>query len=413
MIEPVGYRQKWADATAVIIAWGVTAYTYIDTGFSIAMIVFFLFFIGMIWKDRALSILRPGHELLWAMGLLYGALFFTTLFHLDNMKNLSGGYYCLVGFLKYTVPFWMILYVGGKYDIRKAVVYTLYAVMFVMCGYGIIKYFLLGEYRLTSFYSLGTRVAMMMDMFFPFTLAATAYYRKEKYFFFLSVALIVLEILTLIFIKVRGTYLALSVALLVTFLVWRVQRYGQIPGAWKKYAGALAGAVIVVMVVYGVSLGWGNAHRMMGEERFLMWESSYYMWADHPVVGIGLNEWQSLWADSEYTHPLAKEHGAVHPHNVFLYFFTTAGTVGGGAYLVYCLLLFSYLVKKTRQHGENPFNWAMLFMFVAVTAHGLVDQSFILKLTGRIFYFMLGFTLVFDWWHYRRVEEHNVMQSSS
>lgn len=393
-------RVRWAaNGTAAIMAWGVTAYTYINTGFSIAMIAFALFFLGTLWAERSLPKIPIDRRLLWAFGLLYGTLFATTLFHLEHPKNLSGGYYCLSGFLMYTASFWMLLYVGGKYDVRKAVVYTLYAVLFAMCGYGIIKYFMLGEYRLTSFYSLGTRVAMMLDMFLPFTVAAAAYYRKNRKIFLVSEVLLVLEIIAFILVKVRGTYLAFVVALVVTFLVWAVQQRGQISSVLRKRIGLAVGILIAVLVVYGVSIGWGSMHRMLGEERLLMWESTVYMWADHPLTGIGLNDWQSLWANSEYTHPLAREHGAVHPHNVFLYFFATAGTPGGLAYLTYCALVFFYLIGKTRQHGANPFNWAMLFMFIAVMAHGLVDQSFILKLTGRIFYFMLGYSLIADWWY--------------
>ena len=398
-MERYGVNQKGAVLTTAVLSWGVTAYTYINTGFSIAMIVFGLFFLWNLWKREPFPRVHVDKQLLWAMAILYGTLAVTTLFHLDHMKNLSGGYYCLTSFLLYTAPFWMLLYLGGKWDVRKVAVYTLYAVLFVMCGYGILKYFWLSEYRLTSFYQLGTRVAMMMDMFFPFTLAAAAYYRKNTWIFRASAVLIVLELLTLVFVKVRGTYLALSVALFVTFLVWAFQHRGKMPRTVKRWGWLAVGGCILVMVIYGVSLGWGSMHRMLGEERFLFWESTYSMWIDHPVTGIGLNEWQSFWLDSQYTHPLAKEHGAVHPHNVFLYFFAAAGTPGGLAYLTYCMLVLIYLIRQTRRQGDNPFNWAMLFIFIAVTAHGLVDQSFILKLTGRIFHFMLGYSVIAGWWH--------------
>lgn len=388
----------WPAFTAVIIAWGVTAYTYINTGFSIAMIAFAAFVIFDQHKKAYLPDFRIDKKLVWAFGILYGAIFFTTLFHLDHLKNLSGGYYSAAGLLMYTIPFWMVLYIGRKYDIRKAVVYTFYAVVFAACAYGLIKYLMLGGYAITSFYGPRTRLAMMLDMFFPFTIAAAVYYRKNRLFLGIALVLILLEVISLVFGKVRGTYLAFSIALVIMFGVWsKLQDFGM-SRRIKRYAGLSVLMIVTVMVVYGVSLGWGNPHAMVGEERFLMWESSYHMWLDHPAVGIGMNDWQGLWADSEYTHPDAKEHGAVHPHNVFIYFFTTCGTIGGIAYLLYNGLLFSYLFQKIKKNASNPFNWAMMFMFVAVTAHGLVDQSFILKLTGRIFYFMLGYSIIFDEW---------------
>ncbi len=386
----------------VIISWGTTAYTYINTGFSIAMISFASFVLFEQYKQPYRPKLIIPKELILGFSVLYGALFCTTIFHIDNLKNLYGGYYCALSLLMYMIPFWMILYIGRRYDIRKIVIYVFYGILYVVCLYGIIKYFLLGEYRLTSFYGPGTRVAMMLDMFFPFTIAATLYYKQNKKFFIISLILILLEIITIILGKVRGTYLALSVAIIFIFVIWRWLNPLQMSPRMKKYMGLGVLFSIIAMGVYGLSIGWGNPHRMVGEERFLMWESSYYMWLDHPVIGIGLDEWQSLWANSEYTHPDAKEHGAVHPHNVFIYFFTTCGIIGGVAYLFYNVMLFIYLFRKIRENSKNPFSWAMMFMFIAMTVHGLVDQSFILKLTGRIFYFMLGYTLIFEEWIQRK-----------
>lgn len=391
----------WPALTAAVMSWGVTAYTYINTGFSIAMIVFTLFVMFDQYKRPQWPDFKIDKNLAWAFAVLYGALFFTTLFHLDNLKNLNGGYYSAAGLLMYTIPFWMVLYMGRKYDIRKVVVYTFCAIFYVVCLYGLFDYSqqTLKFPQFSSFYGPRTRLAMMLDMFFPFTVAAAYYYRKrDRRLFFILAGLVLLEIIALALGKVRGTYLAFSIALVILFLVWSHMGGVRIPRRIKWYAGLGTLAAVMAITAYWISLGWGDPHRMVGEERFLMWESSVYMWADHPLTGIGMNEWQGLWADSEYTHPDAKEHGAVHPHNVFLYFFTTCGTVGGAAYLIYTGLVLGYLYRRLRGNRENPFNWAMLFMFAAVTAHGLVDQSFILKLTGRIFYFMLGYSIIFDEW---------------
>ncbi len=90
------------------------------------------------------------------------------------------------------------------------------------------------------------------------------------------------------------------------------------------------------------------------------------------------------------------------PHNVFVYFFATSGLLGGLGYIAYCILVMAYLLCRVKTHTDDIFGWAMLFAFVAATVHGLTDQTFILKLTGRILYMLMGISLLFERWEYKR-----------
>lgn len=384
-----------AMATAAIVVWGATAYTYINTGFSIAMIVFVLYVLWSFIKKEPRPHVQMDSYMLMAFGIFYGALLLSTLFHLDDIKNLSGGYFSLFGFIQYTFPLWMLLYIGGKHDIRKAICGTIYAFLYIMCLYGIAKYFILGEGRLSSFYYYPTRIGMMLDMFLPFTAAFTWYYRKNKMFVSISVILLILEVMTLILAKVRGSLLAISIAVLFTLAVILFQQRIQLSSKWKHrlYLGGIL--LIGSCIGYAVFIGWGDPLRMIGGERFLFWESSYLMWLDHPLAGVGLNGWQAAFA-GPYLIPGSREVGQVMPHNVFIYFFATAGTIGGIGYLAYCGFMLKFLLQKINTCSSSPFGWAMLFMFIAATAHGLTDQTFILKLTGRIFYMLLGVGILFS-----------------
>lgn len=389
------FTDKAALVTAGVVVWGATAYQYINTGFSIAMIVFALYFLWTRYKREPLPRWRLDRRMLLAFAVLYGALFFTTLFHLDNLKNLSGGYFSALGFVQYTLPLWMLLYVGWTRDVRKAVVSVFYVILYALCVYGLIKYAVTGEGRLTSFYFFPTRIGMMMDMFIPMTAGFTAYYWKCTRFRYLSILLLAMEILCLLLAEVRGSMVALAIASVVTAAVWIQVNRTRVPKRVRR--GLLAGALLfaAAAVVYSVWLRWGNYLGMIGGERLLMWESSFHMWLDHPLAGIGLDEWQAAYAEGLYHPAVSREAGQVMPHNVFVYFFATAGTIGGAAYLAYCGLMLSWLVNGTKKLAANPFSWALLFMFIAATMHGLTDQTFILKLTGRIFYMLLGVGILF------------------
>ena len=390
------FTDKAALVTAGIVVWGATAYQYINTGFSIAMIVFALYFLWTRYKREPLPRWRLNRRMLLAFAVLYGALFFTTLFHLDNLKNLSGGYFSALGFVQYTLPLWMLLYVGWTRDVRKAITAVFYAILYALCVYGLIKYVVTGEDRLTSFYFFPTRIGMMLDMFIPFTAAFMGYYWQHKKFRAASMLLLALEFLCLICTQIRGSLLALSLAVIGVICVWLMRNSESVPSRVKKGI-LLAGAVFVAAAVsYSIYIGLANPLKMIGGERFMMWGSSFHMWLDHPLAGIGLDEWQAAYAEGPYHPAASREAGQVMPHNVFVYFFATAGTIGGAAYLAYCGLMLSWLVNGTKKLAANPFSWALLFMFIAATMHGLTDQTFILKLTGRIFYMLLAVGILFE-----------------
>lgn len=385
-----------ANLAAMAVVWGATAYGYTNVGFSAALIVFCLYLLFDIYKNKRITVIQVPRCMGWGMGILYGGLFISTLFHLDHMKNLNGGYFSAVGFILYTLPLWMILYIGWKEDIRKAAGIMLYAILYAMCLYGIVRYFALSETRLDSFYHFPTRIGMMLDMLIPVTAAYGYYYRKETLWKYGAVVLLVLEVVTLFLARVRGSVMALAAAVLLAVLLWLVKNRHKLSGLVKAGVVGIVTLMIIFSAWYIIMLRSGNPFAEKGGERFMMWESSYEMFVDHPVAGVGLNEWQQLYAEGKY-HPAAStEIGQVMPHNVFIYFFATGGLIGGVGYCLYVILMYAYLFRKVWSPSAGPFAWAMLFLFTAATVHGLVDQTFILKLTGRILYLLLGIGLLFE-----------------
>ena len=345
-----------AAVTAAVITWGATAYNYTNTGFSVAMIIFALFVIYTLFKREKVPAIHLDRKLVGAFAILYGALFIATLFHLDNIKNLYGGYFCAVGFVLYTLPLWMLLYVGWDRDIRKIACLTLYAVLYALCLYGIDKYFALGESRLSSFYHFPTRIGMMLDMFIPFTVAIAVYYRRKcPWIFKAGVILLPLEMVTLYLAEVRGSMMGISAAVVVTLTLWLHYRGKAFSGKTRFLLIGGAAAFVLAAAVYAVFLRWGNMNAMMGGERFLMWESSWHMWLNHPLTGIGLNGWQAAYASGPY-HPLnSLEAGQIMPHNVFVYFFATSGLLGGLGYIAYCILVMAYLLCRVKTHTDDIF----------------------------------------------------------
>lgn len=383
------------DIIAILIVWGATAYHYINTGMSIACIAFILFLGYSRYKKIGIKNFCMDKDILRALGYVYGLLLFTTLFHLDNMKNLYGGWYCLVGFVLYTLPMWMILYVGWDKDIRKSITITFSVISYALCLVGIYQCLFLHVGRLHSFYTSPTHVGIMLDMFIPFTITLAVYYKNKRSICISMIFLLFLELISLYLTETRGSFLALSVAL-VGIIITAFFKYREKFLAYRKIVTLLAAVFIVLGCIYCVSLGSGDPHRMWGEERFLMWETSYHMWEDHKIVGMGLDEWKSSY-EGAYRPAESKEVGYLTmPHNMLFYFLATSGIVGTFGYILYCIFMTKYFWGNISLFKDNPFSWGMFAIFIAFIVHGMVDATFISKSMSRIFFLFLGISILFE-----------------
>ena len=132
----------------------------------------------------------------------------------------------------------------------------------------------------------------------------------------------------LVFTFVLGAWLGTAIAAVMVLLVRF--RHG-----WWLIAAA------TFVLVAGVALGSGPAHRITGGKRLLIWQSAVEMIRDHPILGIGLDNFQHYYtpAHGDGVSPNAKdqsgqcEHGLgyiqdkhaaltepciSHPHNLVL-----------------------------------------------------------------------------------------------
>lgn len=102
----------FAMVVAAIITWGATADHFLKAGMSIAMIAFALYVAYTLWKRDYIKAFSIDLYIRNAFLALYGLMIATTLFHLENMQNLIGGEISAMGLVAFTIPFWLILYVG-------------------------------------------------------------------------------------------------------------------------------------------------------------------------------------------------------------------------------------------------------------------------------------------------------------
>ncbi|HEU0028314.1 MAG TPA: O-antigen ligase family protein [Ktedonobacterales bacterium] len=169
----------------------------------------------------------------------------------------------------------------------------------------------------------------------------------------------------------------------------------------------LLAIVLAAALLYGASSIWlaplvglaGGTHGGSGEVRLLVWQAAQTMARDHPIVGVGPDQFLYCY-DPRYTnHPYliaslnghataaAREPNLSHPHNLGLELWLSAGLAGLAGYI---LALIAAARRGWRAIGRG---WrgavavGALGALAAGLAHGLVDSA----------YFQPDYALAF-WW---------------
>lgn len=384
-------------AIAGFITWGCMTFRYVGNGFSLALIAFGIA-VGLLFVTRNYQPkLSIPLNLRNAFIALYGTLFIVGGLQNNILQNLILGSYSALNIFLVTVPLWMILYIGRKVDIRKVSSFVIIGNLYAFCIYGFWLYFTEKQERFSSFYGSPPEVGMLLDLLLPFSIAIGVYYWNSPKWRIAILCLVPFEITSLILTETRGSYLAISGSLFFTAIVWLKRNHDKISDRIKLIVVGFISCVCIGLVGYAFSIGMESTARMVGGERLLMWESSYHMWRDHPVLGIGLDGWRSAYndPDSIYFMEQKKETTNMMPHNIYIFFLATGGLVSFCGLVAYILFMLRYLCQTINLHEKNPIAWGMFFIFIAFMAHGMVDGTLISRHIGRIFYLLMGIGILF------------------
>jgi O-antigen ligase len=219
----------------------------------------------------------------------------------------------------------------------------------------------------------------------------------------------------------RGAWVALAVAMAVAVVVglrWRMSqgvgttRLREMPAwarvwltgrrrKWTIAGGVVVGLLVVLMAAAVVVPRLPERVFAPGSGilRVKLWDSSLRMLADHPVFGVGidqfLNQFQAHYITDEQQEG---EKFTAHPHNILLDYWLSLGIMG---VLVLAWLLWRYFreaVGRVREAasrlGRDPVGRALalglLASMVDFLAHGMVDNSYFLMDLALIFWLSCG-----------------------
>lgn len=290
-----------------------------------------------------------------------------------------------------SLPLFMFAYLRGRYEIGDGIKWGLFLAIFIVCAYGLLReYWLFPGERFKSFFAHGPHFGTAVCMWMPLC----AYYLKKEKSTWMRIGwavLMAVQAYCVYLTSSRGAIAAFIGACLLTcgIMIW--MRRGQ----WnKKIIRSAVIGVVMVLCIGGAAVWQLQAIRgeraKIGGDRIQMIEASYEMWKDHKVWGVGLARWQETYYSPEYFPPDALEYGLDMPHNMPVHFFSTAGTVGGAAYLLFSAAMLAGLYRTAKHTDDDWLSAAILTGFLAFFLQGLVDTTIINKIPARIFYALMG-----------------------
>jgi putative inorganic carbon (hco3(-)) transporter len=241
-----------------------------------------------------------------------------------------------------------------------------------------------GVRRAQAWYPSPNHLALMLGRAWPFLLAGGL---ARSRLLLIPAAVVAMGVLLTFS---TGAWLATGCATVVTLAAM----------GWRRVASRLAAAgALVLVVVAGFAVAGAlperlNPLRQTGTIRLDLWISSLEMLKDHPLLGVGLDNFSYLYGQIYLRSGGSAEPNLSHPHNWLLHMWLELGLLG--------LVAFVWLLWRFGQgvRGQGPGvggrasgDWVVAGALGAMTdmlVHGLFDNSYFLVDLAYLFWMMLA-----------------------
>ncbi|OGD57202.1 hypothetical protein A2V71_02195 [Candidatus Berkelbacteria bacterium RBG_13_40_8] len=213
----------------------------------------------------------------------------------------------------------------------------------------------------------------------------------------ISYLLSVISIVAIYFSGSRGGLIAV-VGGIVFYLIlryWEIIR--------KKMLYKTAVLLLVTAAVFGTAWFFKPDFQASGGRvtssnnlRWQIWGASFELGAKHPLLGVGLANFQPAFSDftqdrgnfPEYITPQA-----LTPHNIFLMFWLTCGILGLAAFIWLLVIFYKSGFKNLTK------SWVLILMAAMTTIilQGLVDTPYFKNDLSILFWMILGSVLLLNY----------------
>jgi O-antigen ligase len=355
---------------------------------SIVMAISVIF---VILQYKRISLKAIPLSIVYAIFLFISSLFISSFF-IDDKKSIDYAF----KFLYWMLPFFVVFY---GFQLCKNINIPLYSftmALLVSAGAVLYQYYFLDKLRPGGLYFQPNHFASMMDILFPF---ATMFVLKNLYECKNNIIGVILFLPTILGIYAlflsgsRGGLIGIFIGLLLTLICYYLRKQKII-----KFIAVFFGILILMVssLWYAYNSFPDLFQRGYDNERLLLIESSYNMWNDHKLFGVGLDNWEEVY-NNKYKLPQARENLDM-PHNILAFFFSTTGILGGIGYIIFTGGIFVFLIKHLHKYQNKQIIFivlAMIWALLSINIHGMVDIGLNNKFVMRLFSGSLGLTVAY------------------
>ncbi len=250
-----------------------------------------------------------------------------------------------------------------------------------------------GLMRLRSIYGSPNNVALYLGRILPLLLALAwlggPTHGRRRWLY--GAAAVPVGLAILLTFSRGGLLLGVPVGFLVIFWVWQ-KRNGRSPWPWLILFAAAGAIGLLIAQRIPALAGRMDLTSATSFFRINLWRASLSMIADHPLTGVGLDNFLYAYRGRYIFDAAWQEPNLNHPHNIVLDFATRLGLLGllVGGWLFYSLgrTLRRAMHRVTAEW--QPVAVGLAGSLAAILAHGLVDHSFFLIDLAYAFFLLLG-----------------------
>jgi len=255
--------------------------------------------------------------------------------------------------------------------------------------------------RVRGLYGSPDNLGLLLDRVIPMWLALALIPRSRSSVRFLLWAVGLILSVTLVLTFSRGAWLGVVVGSL--FVVALTYSWGRWFAMMCLALAVLGGAVYGPRLVNALQLGHANT----GVRRVDVWRSSLAMIRDHPVFGVGPDNFRHYYTPVHqpyqrgcapglgYMEPEAwSEPCLSHPHDEFLDFWLSTGLAGLGAFIWLEVVFWrsSALAWRLLSPGrDRALLLGAMGAMLAALVHGLIDNSYFLMDLSTVFWLLCAY----------------------
>ncbi len=251
-----------------------------------------------------------------------------------------------------------------------------------------------GLMRVRSIFGSPNNLALYLGRALPVLLSVSLLGQGRRRTFYLAALPLVSLAFILTFSK-GGIFLGLPAALITILILWQRKKGARI-WPWLTTFALISLVLLVIISQIPQLAARLNPQGDTGIFRINLWRSSLEMIREHPLFGVGLDNFLYAYRGRYIMDAAWQEPNLNHPHNIFLDFATRIGIIGllAGTWLLALFLRRGVEAVRDVRGEWIPLAVSMVAFLSYSIAHGLVDHSFFLVDLSYSFYLMLGIGLL-------------------